>query len=427
MLVPSVNDPAPARTAQLRAVGTAFLRQRPWIVAPSLLAQVALLAASDAPRAQVGALLSGFTALLSLFAWEARRGRRALVTAAALSTSLRITLAGISMGAAATGGITSPLLPVLFAPTVVGFAAFGRAREGRALLVALALALLALAALPRGTPFPPLPVFTHRAMSLVAALTAAALLWAGVSSLTDAYAQAGDALSRAGDELLATAESRQRALDDLGAQVAHEIKNPLTAIKGLTDLLAEQAPDPRNARRLAVISDEVARIERILRDYLSFSHPFERVARAPTDLDALLRDLLGLLEVRADRAGITLAAEGAPLRALVDPRRVKEATLNLLLNALDVTPRGGRVTVSWARDGAAVALAVCDDGPGMSPEVLARVGDAYFTTREGGTGLGVRLARRVAEAHGGALVFAPAPGGGTRATLTLGDAAAEGP
>lgn len=419
--------PAPARAAQLRAVGTAFLRQRPWIVAPSLLAQTALLAGGDAPRAQVAAVLTGFTALLSLFAWEARRGRRALVTPEALSTSLRVTLAGITLGAVATGGIQSPLLPVLFAPTVVGFAAFGRAREGRALLVGLALALVALTLLPRGAPFPPLPPATHRAMSLVAALTALALLWAGVSSLTDAYAHAGDALSRAGDELLATAESRQRALDDLGAQVAHEIKNPLTAIKGLTDLLAEQAPDARDARRLAVISDEVGRIERILRDYLSFSHPFERVDRAPTDLAALLRELLGLLEVRADRAGITLCAEGDALTAAVDPRRVKEALLNLLLNALEVTPRGGQVTVSWGGDGAVVTLAVRDEGPGMSPDVLARVGDAFFTTRAGGTGLGVRLARRVAEAHGGALSFERATGGGTRAILTLLDATREAP
>lgn len=406
-------------------MGTAFLRQRPWIVAPSLLAQAALLATSGAPGAQVAAVLTGFSALLTLFAWEARRGRRTLVTADGLSTSLRVTLAGITVGAVATGGIQSPLLPVLFAPTVVGFAAYGRARAGRALLVGLALALVALTLLPRGTPFPPLPVATHRAMSLVAALTALALLWAGVSSLTDAYAHAGDALSRAGDELLATAESRQRALDDLGAQVAHEIKNPLTAIKGLTDLLAEQAPDARDARRLAVISDEVARIERILRDYLSFSHPFERVARAPTDLAALLRDLLGLLEVRADRAGITLSAQGEPLTATLDPRRVKEALLNLVLNALEVTPRGGRVTVAWARDGAAVTLEVCDDGPGMSPEVLARVGDAFFTTRDVGTGLGVRLARRAAEAHGGSLSFDRAPGRGTRATMTLGDARSE--
>ena len=171
-VAPGPTVPAPARAAQLRAVGTAFLRQRPWIVAPSLLAQAALLATSDAPRAQVAAVLTGFTALLSLFAWEARRGRRELVTADALSRSLRITLAGITVGAVATGGIQSPLLPVLFAPTVVGFAAYGRSREGRALRLGLALALLALTLLPRATPFPPLPVATHRAMSLVAALTA---------------------------------------------------------------------------------------------------------------------------------------------------------------------------------------------------------------------------------------------------------------
>lgn len=412
--------PAPSRHAQLRAVGTAFLRRRPWVVAPAFVAQAALLASSDAPRRQVTAVLAGFTALLGFFAWEARRGRRALVTARGLFASLLVTLAGITLGTAATGGISSPLVPLLFAPTVVGFAAFGRAREGRALLASLAAALALLALLPTGFPFPVLAPPTDRAMSLIAVVTALGLLWIGVSSLTDAYAHAGDALARAGEELLATAEARQRAMESLGAQVAHEIKNPLTAIKGLADVLAERAVEPRDRRRLEVMGAEIARIEQILRDYLSFSRPFEALARERTRVDVLLRELAGIVEVRAERAGITLSVEGPALDAEVDPRRVKEAALNLLLNALDATPRGGAVRVSWSAGEGAPEIAVTDDGPGISPEVLARVGDAFFTTREGGTGLGVRLARRVAEAHGGALTFARAEGGGTRAVLTLG-------
>lgn len=393
------------------------------MVAPAFAVQSVVLAASDAPRRQVMAVLTGFTAMLTFFGWEAWRGRRSLVTARALFVSLLVTLAGITVGTAATGGITSPLLPVLFAPTVVGFAAFGRAPQGRALLLSLVSALALLALLPTGFPFPALPPSTDRVMSLVAAVTSLSLLWVGVSSLTDAYAHAGDALARAGEELLATAEARQAAMESLGAQVAHEIKNPLTAIKGLTDLLAERAPEARDRRRLEVIGAEVARIEQILRDYLSFSRPFEAVSRESTRVDGLLQALKGLLEARAERAGVSLSAEGPAITAEVDPRRVKEAALNLLLNALDATPRGGAVRVSWELIDGAVRVTVEDEGPGMSPEVLARVGDAFFTTRDGGTGLGVRLARRVAEAHGGTLDFDSAPGRGTRARLTLGAAA----
>lgn len=415
------------RRAQLRAVATVFLRRRPWVVAPALAAQSALLSCSDAPRRQVAAVLGGFALVLAFFGWEAWRGRTALVTERGFLASLLVTLAGVSMGALATGGATSPMLPVLFAPTVVGFAAFGRGAPGRALLAALVAALVALWLVPSGVPFPPLAAATARPMSLVAALTALALLWVGVSSLTDDYARAGEALAGAGDELLATAEARQRAMESMGAQVAHEIRNPLTAIKGLSDLLAEQAERPADREKLAVMSGEVARIEAILSDYLSFSRPLGEVARAAVDVRETLRSFGGLLGHRAERAGVTLELGGAALTADVDPRRLKEATLNLVLNALEATGPGGTVRVSWAREGADVVVTVDDTGRGMSEAVAARAGEAFFTTRAGGTGLGVRLARRVAAEHGGTLTFESAPGRGTRARLSLGPAAGAAP
>jgi signal transduction histidine kinase len=414
------GPPDAPRRAQLRAVATAFLRRRPWVVAPALALQTALLAQSDAPRAQVAAVLGGFTAVLSFFAWESWRGRTALVSERGFLGSLLVTLAGISLGALGTGAIGSPLLPLLFAPTVVGFAAFGRAAPGRALVVALVVALAALWAMPVGVPFPPLPTGTARAMALVAALTALALLRVGVSSLSDAYADAGDALAGAGDELIAGAEARHHAMEALGAQVAHEIKNPLTAIKGLADLLAEQAERPEDRLRLEVMGGEVARIEGILRDYLSFSRPLGEVARAPVDVAEALRSFEALLGHRAERAGVALSFDGAPLRAALDPRRVKEAVLNLALNALDATARGGSVRVSWAVEAERVVVTVDDTGGGMSEAVAARAGEGFFTTRDGGTGLGVALARRVATEHGGSLTYETAPGRGTRARLDLG-------
>jgi signal transduction histidine kinase len=410
---------APSRLAQLRAVGTAFLRARPWIVAPALVAQSALLVASAAPRRQVTVALTGFTAMLLFFAWEAWRSRTQLVTARWLFGSLLVTLVGVSFGTAATGGLTSPMLPILFAPAVVGFAAFGRAREGWGLLGAFLVAILAFAMLPLGFPFAPLPMGTARAMSLVAVLASITLLWTGVSGLTDAYAHAGDTLLRAGEELFSVAEARTRAMEALGAQVAHEIKNPLTAIKGLADLLAEKADTPNDKRRLEVMSGEVARIEAILRDYLSFSRPLGELAREPVELGALLRPLVDLLSVRAERAGVSLTATGDPVDAALDPRRVKEAALNLVLNALDASEAGGEVTVAWAREGDRVVVTVDDRGEGMADDVRERVGEAFFTTRAEGTGLGVRLARRVAEAHDGALSFEARSPRGTRARLTL--------
>lgn len=417
------RPPEAPRHEQLRAVATAFLRRRPWVVAPALLIQSALLASSGAPRRQVAVVLTGFTALLTLFGVEAWHGRHALVTERAFLASLGATLAGISLGVVATGGAGSPLIPLLFAPTVVGFAAFGDAPTSRALLAALVVVLAALWVIPAGVPFPPLPTATARAMAPVAALTALALLWVGVSGLSDAYARVGDALAGAGDELLATAEARHRAMEAMGAQVAHEIKNPLTAIKGLSDLMAEQAERPADRERLAVMGGEVARIEAVLREYLSFSRPLDGVTREPVELGAALRAFEALLGHRAERAGVSLAFAGDPLPAVLDARRVKEAVLNLVLNALEATGRGGAVRVAWSRDDGRVLVTVTDTGRGMSESVAARAGEAFFTTREGGTGLGVRLARRAVEAHGGTLTFDSAPDRGTTARLDLGPCA----
>lgn len=418
----SAAHPDPRRhPAQLRAVATGFLRRRPWIVAPALLTQSLLLATSDAPRAQVAAVLTGFTLILAFFTWEARRGRSVQASDAFFARSLLVTLLGITFGVFATGAIASPLLPVLFAPVVVAFAAFGRAPEARRLGATAALILCGMLCIPLGFPFPPLAPGTARPMAAVASLTALALLWAGVGSLADAYAHAGDALADAGGELLDAAQARHRAMEAMGAQVAHELKNPLTAIKGLADLLAERAERPEDRAKLDVMSGEVARIERVLRDYLSFSRPLGVVRREPVELDAALRPFEQLLGHRAERAGIRLGFEGAPLRARLDPRRLKEAVLNLTLNALEATPRGGEVRVRWSAAEGGCVVIVEDTGEGMSDEALARAGEAFFTTRAEGTGLGVALARRVAEEHHGRLEFERVPTGGTRAILTLGD------
>lgn len=409
----------PTPEARLRAVGTAFLRLRPWIVAPMMANTLAALALSPAPARQVRLLSTMLPLALGFFTWEALRGRSRLVTARWLFASLAATLAALGLACAATGGIGSPALPMLFAPTVITFAAFGRSRQSDAALAALVALLAALTALPPGVPFPPLATRAHRWILLGCALDAAALLRVGVAGLSDAYATSQRALSRASAGVVEATQARTRSLEDLGARVAHEIKNPVAAVRGLVELLREDAADPRQQRRLEVAQGEVARIERILHDYLSFARPLGSLALAQVDLADVARDVALVLEGYAARRGVALDGDGPSLPARADAQRVKEALLNLGLNAVEAAAPGGRVTLAWGARGADVELAVRDTGAGLDAAALAQIGTAFYTTRAGGTGLGVHLARQVAEQHGGSLTFASAPGEGTVATLSL--------
>jgi signal transduction histidine kinase len=406
--------------ATLASVGSAFLQRRPWMVAPAFVAQGSILYFSTAPRRQITMVLLGFSAMMLFFAWEAIVRRSTPVSPRGFLVSLLITLAGISVGTFVTGSLASPMVPLIFAPVIVGFAAFGRSTPSKILLCAMVTVLVGLVCVPEGFPFGLLQRSTHRWMVLVAAMTSLQLLWLGVTSLTDAHARTSTALTLANDEFLAIAQARSRTMESLGQRVAHEIKNPLTAIKGLADVMAERAEQPADRRRLEVLSGEVVRIENILRDYLSFSRPLEEISRGSTNLAEVLRPLGNLLEARAESLGISLVTEGDSLITNVDGKRVKEAVLNLVLNALDATPRGGTVHITWLREHNEVLVRVQDNGCGMSAESLQRVGEAFYTTREGGTGLGVRIARGVAQAHGGSLRFDSTPSVGTTAHLSLG-------
>src|SRR4051812_17559118 len=147
---------APVRSPALRSVATAFLRRRPLVVAPMFAILVVTLVVGPGPRAQVAAVAVVASVALGFFCWEAWRGRRHLIGEGGLFTSLVATLVGIGVASAATGGIASPLVLMAFAPTVVGFAAFGRGRRSDGLLLLAVVIYTALALLPPGLPFPPL-------------------------------------------------------------------------------------------------------------------------------------------------------------------------------------------------------------------------------------------------------------------------------
>jgi two-component system sensor histidine kinase HydH len=209
-----------------------------------------------------------------------------------------------------------------------------------------------------------------------------------------------------------------RDLERMGAKVAHELKNPLTALKALVQLGLRNPSEGPSHERLALLEKQVARMQEIVQGYLSPGRPPDEIAPARVHLGRLVSEALQLLSARADAARVRLSTRGD---AWVegDRRRLEEAVLNLVANGIEATPPGGEVFVEVRPDADRIEISVRDTGRGMGPEALRRVGTPFFTTREEGTGLGVALARSVIELHGGSLCYESEPGKGTTVTATL--------
>jgi signal transduction histidine kinase len=405
--------------AQIGAVGASFLRLRPWIVAPPAVVAFALVGASSGRALPLGLVQIG---LLGFFVYEAvslARAGRSFVTPRRLAASLLITISGLSLVAALTGGWRSPLLPLLLAPVGVSFAAFGARRASLGVGAYLALHLAAIAASTAIDPWPALPMPGAGVIGLTSVAVAAALLWAGVAALSEAHRRAAIALDGMRRAVAEEAAMRVRDLESVGNKVAHEVRNPLSAVKAVMQLAARKPLDDRDRRRFEVALAEIARIEEILGDYLSFSRPLDDLRFTRTLLYALVERAVAGIEDRAKDAGVMLTHECDDAEVVVDPQRLGDALLNLADNALRACEHGGAIHLDASVDATSVYLRVRDGGHGMSRDDLARVGTPYFTTREGGTGLGVVLARTTARQHGGDLTFESELGAGTLATLTV--------
>jgi signal transduction histidine kinase len=220
-------------------------------------------------------------------------------------------------------------------------------------------------------------------------------------------------------DLLAEAERRAASVEQLGAQVAHEVKNPLAAARGLVQLVQRKTGEPRDAERLGVAASEIDRALALVKDYLSFARPLADLVLAEVDLRAVLDDVAGVLEARAAERAVRIAVAGAPELLYADRQRLRDALLNLALNAIQAMPQGGLLELSLSPLPNAVRVCVRDQGTGMSAEQLSRLGRPFASDAEDGTGLGVLLAQSAAHQHGGELRFESAEGRGTCAMLEL--------
>jgi two-component system sensor histidine kinase HydH len=218
---------------------------------------------------------------------------------------------------------------------------------------------------------------------------------------------------------------RLASLGGLAAGVAHEIRNPLSSIKGFATYFRERYRENAADRETAeVMIREVDRINRVITQLLEFARPMA-MNRTPASLQSLIRHSLRTVEGQAREKGVSIESDLPPEIGPVslDSDRIGQVLLNLCLNSLAAMETGGTLRVSLGRAGRqTIRIDIADTGAGIRKEDLPRVFDPYFTTKPSGTGLGLAIVHRIVEAHGGEIRIESETGRGTTVTLLLPEA-----
>jgi signal transduction histidine kinase len=239
--------------------------------------------------------------------------------------------------------------------------------------------------------------------------------------LEKSYAQ----LREQADQILEIEEQLRRAdrlsaLGELSAGMAHEIRNPLGSIRGTAEILREAVPpdDPR-AEFADIMLREVDRLNGVVQDFLDFARPGES-DRERIQLATVIRDLLALVRQQARKGGIEVVCEApVDVEVLADGEQLRQAFLNLVLNAFQAMPEGGRLEVSLQVVGERVLVRFRDNGAGIEADHLERIFNPFFTTRSSGTGLGLAITHRIVQAHNGRIQVTSTRGEGTTFELSL--------
>ena len=215
--------------------------------------------------------------------------------------------------------------------------------------------------------------------------------------------------------------NRLAALGEMAAGMAHEIRNPLGGIQLDASLLAKDVADrPDSAQLVGKIKAGVKRLEALVGQVLNFTRD-TRIDRQATDLADVIDQAMELAAGEFAERGVRCDREIArPLMIEIDERLMGQAILNLLLNAAQATGSGGRVMIRGeARDGD-VMLSIDDDGPGIAADVMEKIFNPFFSTKDTGTGLGLAIVHRIIEAHEGSIRVSNRTEGGARFEIRLG-------
>jgi signal transduction histidine kinase len=255
-----------------------------------------------------------------------------------------------------------------------------------------------------------------------------------------AYSEVTEKLQQSHDQLMLTVQTLQQelgeknrllerknrlaALGEMAAGLAHEIRNPLGGIQLYASLLAGDVKDrPESAKVVEKIAGGVRRLEALVGQVLQFSREI-RISPAPADVAEICQQAVEYASHTLAERQVRSVVEGpASLPANVDAMLIGQCVLNLLLNAAEAMEPGGVVRLSYRTPVAAEArqlvLTVQDSGAGIPPEVLDKVFNPFFTTKDNGTGLGLAIVHRIIEAHDGTITAANVDGGGARFEIRI--------
>lgn len=217
---------------------------------------------------------------------------------------------------------------------------------------------------------------------------------------------------------------RLSAIGNLAAGVAHDVRNPLNAIKLISSQALDEAEseDRGNgtAKALRTIRSEVDRLEDIVSGFLSLAKE-EELRKEVQALDPILMECINLIQKDAESRDVRVFAElrTGDVELPIDAKKLKRAVLNVLINGLEVCPPGGRIRMFSRVTPDSCEVEIRDDGPGMTPESIEHAFDPYYTTKPTGTGLGLSITRGIIEEHGGTIALASTIGHGTQALITL--------
>ncbi len=424
LLVPRPLSTAEGLRQNASALALGRLVQLRIYIAP-VLGSVALTFAFFEPTAWRRLVLGAVVVMLLTVSYtEWMRSRRHGLSAVNLTLNLVLMACGQLGLISATGGLFSPVLPVLI---VMAFLASVLTERGLPILAGIVAPGFWVMAYVHVTYGLVPEVFggdsdfeRGPAPWIAASLYTLMLIMAGVVGgfvrgvLERLFAEALDER----DRRLAMHAEQNKALSALSAEIAHELKNPLASVKGLSALVAKDL-EGKPAERIAVLRREVDRMQDILEELLNFSRPLVPLSMEDVEARTIADDVVRMHEGTAVDHGVTLRVEADASELTCDPRKVRQILVNLVQNALQASPRGSEVRITVGRVDEGVTFVVDDEGDGLASDVKERVFEAGVTTKSEGSGIGLVVARSLARQHGGELELVDRTARGCRATLRL--------
>lgn len=432
-----LSPPSPQELSQLMwrdlgGRGRAIARFRvALLLGLSAFVSLLLLMQADAWRIILfgGAVVAVSTILVAEYAWMKRPRLRPAHIPYLLGPVVVLHTAVIII----TGGAESPFLVLYVVVGMMPAVIIGRVKP---FLVFATIPLALLWILTIGAATELFPVFTPSflggghahgnpwfAYTQAGAFTVGMLLGgSGILTIRAVVERSAYTAATIRQELFDMMRERNRELINLSGELAHELKNPLASIQGLSTLVERKLePGSKSKEQMGVLVAEVKRMSTRLDEFLNFSRPVVGLSSRSVLPAQLLAEVVQLHEGLAEQRDIALTVHGdGPGPITCDPRKVKQVLVNLLQNALEATPHGGTIEIRSAAGPAdRVRFVIEDSGPGIAEEIRQSLFQPGATTKRGGSGLGLTIARSIAEQHGGSLGLEDRAEGGCRAVLEL--------